>query len=505
LLPAADARARGILYNGGRPEDAMTTRPPAPALPLPPRLLLGLILLLAAGLRVAAAMNDLWLDELISLSMASHLKSPLDLFTTFNNDNNHHLNTLYLSFIGEGHAAIVYRLLSLVCGVATVAAAYWATDRRRPVTRLLAALLVAVNYPLIHYSSEARGYAGAVLAAVLAYGVADRWVRRPTWGRAGLFAAAFGLGVFSHLTFCFIWGAIGLWTLAAAVDRRKAAPGVKDWVILHAGPAALLGIFYLACLRKMAILGGPQSPIGGVIRQFLANVLGWPLTDSASAWLVAGGVGALAAWGMAARGSPARRERRWIFFAATMIPLAVLVVTQPKFVYARYLLVTAPFFCLMVAFAVARVGRSKAGVGVAAAVVTALVVGQGVLVARFLRVGRGNLSAAARLIGAETAGAEITIAADQTFRGNFEFPYLTWHLPPGKHLQTSPLGEAVAGPEWYVVHGEGGAPPGPSQLRNSQTGSVYARVAFFPCSELAGQAWSVYHRLPAAASGAATR
>ena len=61
---------------------------------------LGAPLVVAAGLvRLAAASNEFWLDEVWSLFIALDAKSAWRLFTV-RHDNNHILNTLYLRAIG---------------------------------------------------------------------------------------------------------------------------------------------------------------------------------------------------------------------------------------------------------------------------------------------------------------------------------------------------------------------------------------------------------------------
>src|ERR1044072_4687402 len=130
------------------------------------------ITLLAAVLRFLAAQNDLWIDELIFLPIARQARQISDIFTVFNYDNNHFLNTLWMYAIGPNQPMLAYRVPAIVYGILSVPAMYWATVGFSARARLLATLRVAINYPLIHFSSEARGYSGALLASILAYGIA---------------------------------------------------------------------------------------------------------------------------------------------------------------------------------------------------------------------------------------------------------------------------------------------------------------------------------------------
>ena len=66
---------------------------------------------------------------------------------------------LYL--FGPSAHSITYRIPAVLAGVGTVVMAGWISSRRGRLEALSAMLLVAASYPLIHYSSEARGYAYA--------------------------------------------------------------------------------------------------------------------------------------------------------------------------------------------------------------------------------------------------------------------------------------------------------------------------------------------------------
>ena len=134
------------------------------------------ILVVAAALRVYGAWGDLWLDEILALTMAGQISSPLDIFTTLHSEINHHLYTAYLYFLAPGSNEFIFRLPSLVAGIAAVALAGLIGRRRSAADALFAMLLVGFSYMLVLYSSEARGYAGAVFFAFLSFYVLDRYV-----------------------------------------------------------------------------------------------------------------------------------------------------------------------------------------------------------------------------------------------------------------------------------------------------------------------------------------
>lgn len=114
----------------------------------------------ALALRVAGAQGDLWLDEIWSLAHVDG-GSPIDVFTSIHHDNNHHLNSLWLVLVGSHQPPMLYRVPAVAAGTATVLL----LASMRPGGRV-AAVLAASSSFLVHYDSEARGYALAALFCV---------------------------------------------------------------------------------------------------------------------------------------------------------------------------------------------------------------------------------------------------------------------------------------------------------------------------------------------------
>jgi hypothetical protein len=86
----------------------------------------------AAVLRLAAAANDLWFDEIWSLWLiAREAQAPWDLFRGgMRHDNNHLLNSLYLYWLPPHLPPLAYRLASVTAGTAAVGMA-WLLGRQR--------------------------------------------------------------------------------------------------------------------------------------------------------------------------------------------------------------------------------------------------------------------------------------------------------------------------------------------------------------------------------------
>ena len=93
--------------------------------------LLGVVIVIAVGLRIGSALDKLWLDEIWTLVVfASKVRYPWDVFT-FHHDNNHYLVTLWMSAVGtEQYSSLLYRFPSLVAGIGTVVLAALVARRR---------------------------------------------------------------------------------------------------------------------------------------------------------------------------------------------------------------------------------------------------------------------------------------------------------------------------------------------------------------------------------------
>src|SRR5262245_63569229 len=81
------------------------------------RLALCFAYLLSWTLILVAARGDLWLDEIRSIEFARAAGSPIEIFTRFQHDNNHVLNTLFLWSVGVQSNLFVYWLLVVVLGI----------------------------------------------------------------------------------------------------------------------------------------------------------------------------------------------------------------------------------------------------------------------------------------------------------------------------------------------------------------------------------------------------
>src|SRR5690349_5873833 len=145
-------------------------------------IILTVVIASTALLRAAGVFDDFWMDEIWSYDLARTVQRPSDVLLEprFQIDNNHPLNTLLIWAMGEQRHWWIYRVPSLLAGLGAVVVATMIAARRGRAAAILAAVLVGCSYPLVFFSSEARGYAVVVLFALMAVDAAERYLARPT-------------------------------------------------------------------------------------------------------------------------------------------------------------------------------------------------------------------------------------------------------------------------------------------------------------------------------------
>lgn len=465
-----------------------------------PLVVLGAMVVIAAILRIIAAHNDLWLDEIISLDFVNGAKSPWQIFTAIHSDNNHYLNSLYLYFLKNQDDPIPDRLLSVLFGVCLVPAGYWLLARRSRIEGVILAGLLACSYPLIHFSSEARGYAGALLGTVLACGALTRWLTATEGNKPSLwlgfsYGAGLVLAILSHLTACLIWLPLAVGSLFVVLRKHGRREAVVAWTGLNLLPAGVLAALYLVDLRFVKQLGGaPLNPVFGLGR-LLAIGLGWPLRDAVLPWLLVGLLAAIAAWQLAT----ARKSNEPLFVLLPLIylvPIAsALALIHTQFFSPRYFLVVLPFVYVGAAILLARLFETSVRKVVLAVIVLLFLSGQMFLYAKFLQVGRGQFTAALDYIKAHTASTRLIVTSNQDFRSRVELTYYGPRIFRNWEIFYVPKDSVAIQPDWYILHEEGYEQPGSAAL-NVPGQPTWYRVAYFGASELSGQAWTIYAHQP---------
>ncbi|GHH20661.1 hypothetical protein E2E30_03365 [Sphingomonas sp. AAP5] len=313
---------------------------------------LAAIMLLGLGLRTAAATGGLWLDEAWSAELAHMAGTPLGVFLKINHDNNHHLNSLWLQFVGFDAPPLLQRALSIVAGTLAIPVAAEIFRRRSHGIALIAALLFAVSPMVVTMGSEARGYAGMSLALLLAILLIDRWLVDERGERTRMrLALCFALGALSQLTMLF--GCIALigWVCLTLYARHGVVVAARRALVLFFPAVITLGIV-LGVLAGAAL----ASPLGfqfgdykpfelllflHAIVEMLGYTIGWPIV---SLWLMPA---ALILVVLARRLGTDRAIFYTLAIAAFPVTLAILHAGNPG--HPRYYLVAALALLLLIA------------------------------------------------------------------------------------------------------------------------------------------------------------
>ncbi|MCU0306334.1 MAG: glycosyltransferase family 39 protein [Thermoleophilia bacterium] len=368
--------------------------------------LAGLAALVAGSLlhRTGAMGGSLWIDEGISVGIASH---PLaEIPGVLRQDGSppvyYWLLHGWMDLFGRGEAAV--RALSLLAALAAVPAGYWAgsTLFGRRAGWIAAALLAVIPF-LTLYGQEARMYAlvallGLLAAACLLHAFAYGR-RRYLWGLAPLLA----LLMLTHNWALFLL--VG--ALAAALVAAGRA-GLRDALLVLAVVAAAYAWWVPTLLAQAAHTGAPWANRPGLLAGLAAAAV-------------------LASAPLLARLGRDRAERRAIAALAVMGGLTILVAfaaAHAERMWAtRYLAVVVGPLVLLGAVVLARLGRAGLALGGALLVVWAL--GRPAAV-------RSNVEAAAVAAGPLGRG-DVVLSTQPE-----QVPVLAYYLPGPRYA--TPLG-----------------------------------------------------------------
>ena len=201
-------------------------------------------------LRLAASTGDFYIDEIWSFYFSRQIDSPLGAFG-LNHDNNHILNTLYLYivggepfFLGGRPTFIPHRLFSVISGVVSLFLVWKIASRRGRVEAFTALILAGLSYPLVIYSSEARGYAPEIMFALASF----LFVQARLSGSrtaAPFFWACAPLAFLSHSSFIYIYAALFVWSALEEVKNNGVLTGAKRLAFLHLVPVVFSALYYM--------------------------------------------------------------------------------------------------------------------------------------------------------------------------------------------------------------------------------------------------------------------
>lgn len=452
------------------------------------------VTLAGLALRLLAARGELWLDEVWSLKLAIDADSILDILTMVNVDNNHLLNTIWLYLLGESQNEMLYRLPSILAGTATALVAA-SLARRWGVTSMLVVLVVmSFSHPLIHYTSEARGYAVALLCAFAALTVLEKFLVYSKFTLAALFSLICVLGVLSHLLFLQVYIALLIWSVYHAL--RSDHPWSLLFTVLsraHLLPLIAIAYLYVFHLRHLWIAGGPSRDLVQVITSAASLFCG--LEGAGTIGVIA--LVVLAGVLMAGLYILKKLESTLSLFFVSLIviiPAIMLVVARPEALFERYFLFNGAFLLFLGAIVLSRL-LLRSGVlrWAAIAILIAFLTTNGHRTLNLIRLGRGHYRDLIRYLDTHSPEGEIAITGDQNFRHQMMF----------NHYARVPVTERTIqyigfytlpreGVRWFLMHSrEQKAIAAPEC--HDRFGNSYELVTEFRSDVLSGYHLFLYH------------
>ena len=459
---------------------------------------------IGVGVRVFAAHNDLWFDEVWTLQLLpERVHSFGDMFTNFKHSNNHQLCSLWMWLVGQNASARMYRLPSVLASIGTIVVAGLIGLRQSRLEGCIAVILTSWSYLLIHFGTEARGYSLAIFFALLAWYALQQFEEKRSWLWTVVFWSAVVMGFLAHLEFVVCLAGLVVWSLWRFTrDPSKWRQTVLDLFVLFTVPAVLLLVFYCVSIRGMEVPGGPTYRFLPLLIETASYTVGGP-----GSGVVAGIVAllAVAALCVAMIHLKYDGDDRWIFYAVVLVtPLVMVAIARPEQLYVRYFMISVAMSLLLFSSASALTSRRGATVLAVGFVVFALyVTGNAVNTMNLLRFGRGQYLAALHFMEKHSNGGDVLITSDHDFRNGRLVNYYKRYLERPDHthyLDRATLnGEYVrtngqsSGAEWLILHR--------FDLTNQADrvsdsyGNSYQLVTIYRYSDLSGWNWLLYHNL----------
>ncbi|MCY2959464.1 MAG: hypothetical protein NTY35_04800 [Planctomycetota bacterium] len=446
---------------------------------------------LAFALRVPALFQDPWIDEVWSWGLARSRSSILDVLT-IESSNSHALNTLWIWLLGDQPTFLLYRLPSLLFGLASVPLAARIALRHGRPAAICAAWIVAVSYLSVVYATEARGYALLVLCSLLAFETAWTWL--DTGDRRWLAAswACAAVGILAQTLFVVGWAAIALAVVLRIVREGRASRWGRIAAYLGV-PVGLFVVWWFVNVRHVFNAGAPPWDLAAVLTETLAWSLGLPVAN----WsLVLGAVLAAGILVLDARLLASRGDRTWVAQVGVALvgSVATAILLRHEYLAPRYFLVPLAFWSLSLARVLghfAEVGR--AGRVQAASILVLFAAGNLAHAVPFLRVGRGAIGDLVRAMATRSDARPIVVT------GNYDFnvgALLEWHrrsLPAGRELVYVPQKQLPpGGPDFAVTDHPHFESEPPTAIRIGTRS--YDVVGVSRHAGPSGSDWAVYQR-----------
>jgi len=454
------------------------------------------LVLLAALVRLPGMFSEFWFDEIWTLNIAKSANSTIDIFTKIRNSNNHHLNTLFFYLLGDRKHWELYRLHSFFAGIGTVVLSWFIARKMGRLEALLASILTCCSYLLIHFSSEARGYALVIFFAFASYLALQDFAEKQRWFSAVVFWFCVCLGFLSHLMYMNFFIAAVAWLLFKLFGKYKNKVYVTAYFFKCFGvPLVFLLCFYIFAVRGLVVEEASFRLIDILIKT-LSHSGGGPAAGPIAAIV---GITAAGLTLFAIVQLSDDKKSEWVFYLTVifLLPAVALSIKRPGVLYERYFLISIAFNLVVSSHALAWLYRKNLVAKIAMAVLLFLfIAGNGINTFRFFKYGRGNYLESLLYMAEHTPGNIITISSDHDAINGAVIDYYRKFLPKDKIIKYIPNTSRYVEqtPMWLIIHHKGPIRPTPPNMFGVGS-NIYERVKYttYPYC-LSGFDWLIYRR-----------
>ena len=444
-----------------------------------------------------ASADNFWIDEVSTYYLAMDLATPMEAITRVRSDH-HILNTMYMSALGDQSYWGVYRLLSVISGITALLLLSRDAAQRTLRQRFLVILLAGLSYPLIHYASEARGYAPAICFSIAAFILLQEGWRKPRLILRLFFWIFSILALLAHITTLYPLLGMSAWSLYRVVsawksDRDKARKEAGDCILTYLPPYAAMMSIYFFIMRESSSIGGDIHPLKDVLLETLAYWAGSPVTGI---WAVVGAVVAVIVIILSLRHIYRLDLGRFLFYLCTIVvaPALALIVYQREYLYPRYFILCFPFAFLLVSEWLDHLWSSAGKARITAiAMISLFLIGNGIHITKFLKYGRGGYYEAVRSAYQASHLGQLTISSDHDFRVGMMIRYYARYFPATTPFRYIPLQHLpTEGTQWFITHSSARTVTSPASISIGDL--EYRRIKDYPYYGLSGMHWTLYAR-----------
>lgn len=461
-----------------------------------------------AALRVAGASGELWFDEIWTLQLVGErAPTPLHVFWSVQHDNVHPLYGLYAALLPDHPNTLIYRLPAILCGIRTIIVAGLIGRRGGATEALIAMILVAFSYPLVHYGSEARGYGPMMFFLLVAFWLIEEDLRSGETKRGPWIAVTLAAAVLSHPLAVLAALVLALWAVLHHFSEMGFSITVAYRILRHFLPTAIaLTLTVLLWSAAFAAngyeFGAPFEPAGFTGR-FLTHVgdmvklmFGAPFVPASIALVVAAVSAAGAVVWLFAKADP-----RAPLYTLMLLGLlgGLFLAAVPSHAFGRYYLFALVFLVPLAAQGLAALWASgRAQRGAAVGLIWMFIAGSAWANGHFLAYGRGDARAVLAMIARQESDNSARAAVDHEFRFRTTFDHHAAQATPGFNIVPVPLEEASSNaPRWLVLHHAPNSRKGPPPRHETLGTAIYELKAVSPQWGFSGFTWYLY-RLPSA-------